>query len=65
MVRSKKGIFLSHKNYVLDILSEVGLCCSGAKFWIHRWRLSQVVTRSGEDLDNLDRCRQLVGKLNY
>ena len=25
----------------------------------------QVVTGSGEDLDNLERYRQLVGKLNY
>ena len=63
VMRSKHGIFLSQRKYVLDILFEIGKfgvkpCSSPMVPSIH-------FTREGETFEDLERFRRLVGKLNY
>ncbi|CAM8883002.1 unnamed protein product [Rhodiola kirilowii] len=61
--RSKKGIFLSQRKYVLDLLSET--CKIGAKPCSTPMIPHLQLTKSGELFDDPERCRRLVGKLNY
>ena len=63
VMQSKRGIFLSQRKYVLDLLYEtrklgVKPCCSLMALGIH-------LTREGETFEDPDRYRRLVGKLNY
>ena len=63
VMRSKRGIFLSQKKYVLDLLSETGKlvvksCQSPMAQTLH-------LTREGELFEDPKRYRRLVGKLNY
>ena len=60
---SKRGIFLSQRKYVLDLLSKtvklgVKPCSSPMALGVH-------LTREGETFEDHERCRRLVGKLNY
>ncbi|XP_019179162.1 PREDICTED: uncharacterized protein LOC109174378 [Ipomoea nil] len=64
VIRSKRGIFLSQRKYVLDLLEESGLLGSkpcetpmdqGVK----------LIPSEGEPLEDPERYRRLVGKLNY
>ena len=58
MARSKKGNFLSQKKYALDILFEASLQeCKETN--------AKLLPDQGEDLDNPNRYRKLVRKLNY
>ena len=62
-MRSKRGIFLSQRKYVLDLLSETGKlgvkpCNSAMVPSIH-------LTREGETFKDRERYKRLVGKLNY
>ena len=62
IMRSKHGIFLSQRKYVLDLLSETGKLVvkpnsSPMATNIH-------LTREGEPFEDLERYRRLVGKLN-
>ncbi|CAM8999069.1 unnamed protein product [Rhodiola kirilowii] len=61
--RSKKGIFLSQRKYVLDLLSETGKI--GAKPCSASMIPNLQLTKSGELFDDPERYRRLVGKLNY
>ncbi|XP_065861932.1 uncharacterized mitochondrial protein AtMg00810-like isoform X3 [Euphorbia lathyris] len=61
--RSKKGIFLSQRKYVLDLLSETGK--SGAKPCSAPMTPNAHLTSEGEPFEDLGRYRRLVGKLNY
>ncbi|CAM8957622.1 unnamed protein product [Rhodiola kirilowii] len=61
--RSKKGIFLSQRKYVLDLLSETGKI--GAKPCSTPMIPHLQLTKSGELFDDPERYRRLVGKLNY
>ena len=63
IMRSKHGIFLSQRKYVLDLLSEIGKlvvksCQSPMEQSLH-------LTREGELFEDPRRCRRLVGKLNH
>ena len=63
VMRSKRGIFLSQKKYVLDLLSETEKlvakpCQSPMAQNLH-------LTREGELFEDPERYRRLVGKLNY
>ena len=63
VMRSKYGIFLSQRKYVLDILYKTGKlgvkrCSSPMVPSIH-------LTREGETFEDPKRYRRLVGKLNY
>ena len=63
VMRSKRGIFLSQRKYVLDLLSETGKfvakpCQSSTAQSLH-------LTRESELFEDLERYRRLVGKLNY
>ena len=63
VMRSKHGIFLSQRKYVLDLLSETTKlgekpCSSPMAPDVH-------LTREGELFEDLERYRRLVGKLNY
>ena len=63
VMRSKYGIFLSQRKYVLDLLSETGKlgtkpCCSPMALSVH-------LTRKGELFEDPKKYRRLVGKLNY
>ena len=63
LMRSKRGIFLSQRKYVLDLLSETGKlaekpCQSPMAQSLH-------LTREGELLEDLEKYRRLVEKLNY
>ena len=62
-MRSKRGIFLSQRKYVLYLLSETGKlatkpCQSPMTQSLH-------FTREGELSEDPKRYRRLVGKLNY
>ena len=62
-MRSKRGIFLSQRKYVLDLLSETGKlatkpCHSPMTQSLH-------FNREGELFEDSKRYRRLVGKLNY
>ncbi|XP_065880880.1 retrovirus-related Pol polyprotein from transposon TNT 1-94 isoform X1 [Euphorbia lathyris] len=61
--RSKKGIFLSQRKYVLDLLSETGK--SGAKPCSAPMTPNAHLTSEGEPFEDPGRYRRLVGKLNY
>ena len=63
VMRSKRGIFLSQRKYVLDLLSETGKlaakpCQSPMAQNLH-------LTREDELFEDPERYRRLVGKLNY
>ena len=63
VMRSKRGIFLSQRKYVLDLLSKTGKlatkpCQSPMAQSLH-------LTRAGELFEEPKRHRRLVGKLNY
>ena len=63
VMRSKLGVFLSQRKYVLDLLSETGKlrvksCSSLVAQGVH-------LTREGETFEDPERYRRLVGKLNY
>jgi len=61
--RSKKGIFLSQRKYVLDLLTETGKLeakpCSAPMI------PNPQLTKDGELFEDLEKYRRLVGKLNY
>ncbi|XP_043816780.1 uncharacterized protein LOC110624931 isoform X1 [Manihot esculenta] len=64
ILRSKRGILLSHRNYVLDLLAETGKI--GAKPCSTSMIPNICLTKDdGDPYDNLERYRSLVGKLNY
>ena len=62
-MRSKHGIFLSQRKYVLDILYKT------RKLGVKRCNSPMVpsvhLTREGETFEDPERYRRLVGKLNY
>ena len=63
VMRSKRGIFLSQRKYVLDLLSETGNLA--AKPRQSPMAQSLHLTRKGELFEDPERYRRLVGKLNY
>ena len=63
VMRSKHGIFLSQRKYVLDLLSETGKL--GAKPCSSPMAPGVHLTREGELFEDPERYRKLVGKLNY
>ena len=63
VIRSKHGIFLSQRKYVLDLLSETGKL--GAKPYSSPMAPGVHLTREGKLFEDLERYRRLVGKLNY
>ncbi|XP_048234686.1 uncharacterized protein LOC8263921 isoform X1 [Ricinus communis] len=63
VIRSKKGIFLSQRKYVLDLLSEIGKL--GAKPCNIPIVPNLQLTNDDELFKDLERYRRLVGKLNY
>ena len=62
-MRSKRGIFLSQRLYVLDLLFETGKLV--AKPCHSPMAQSLQLTREGELFEDPERYRRLVGKLNY
>ena len=62
-MRSKHGIFLFQRKYVLDLLSETGKL--GAKPCSSPMAPGVHLTREGELFEDPERYRRLVGKLNY
>jgi len=63
VMRSKKGIFLSQRKYVLDLLTEVGKL--GVKPCSTPMVPNQQFVKDGEAFSDPERYRKLVGKLNY
>ena len=63
VMRSKHGIFLSQRKYVLNLLSETGKLAT--KPWKSPTAQSLHLTREGELFEDPRRYRRLVGKLNY
>ena len=63
VMRSKHGIFLSQKKYVLDLLSEIGKL--GVKPYNSPMVPSVHLTKEGETFEDPERYKRLVGKLNY
>ena len=63
VMRSKCGIFLSQRKYVLGLLSETRKLI--AKSCQSSMAQSLHLTREGELFEDLERYRRLVGKLNY
>ena len=63
VMRSKRGIFLSQKKNVLDLLSETGKLA--AKSCQSPMTQSLHLTREGELFEDPERYKRLVGKLNY
>ena len=63
VMRSKHGIFLSRRKYVLDLLSETRKL--GAKPCSSPMALSVHLTREGKLFENPERYKRLIGKLNY
>ena len=63
VMRSKHGIFLSQRKYVLDLLFEIGKL--GAKPYSSPVAPSVHLTREGELFEDPERYRRLVRKLNY
>ena len=63
VTRSKKGIFLSQRKYVLDLLSEIEKL--GTKPFSTPMVPNLQLTKNGELFEDPKRYRRLVGKLNY
>ena len=63
VMKSKLGIFLSQRKYVLDLLSKTGKL--GAKPCSSPMAQSLHLTREGELFGDSERYRRLIGKLNY
>ena len=63
VMRSKHGIFLSQRKYLLDLLSETRKL--GAKPCSSPMAPGVHLTREGEVFEDLERYRRLIGKLNY
>ena len=63
VMRSKRGIFLSQRKYVLDLLSRTGKLI--AKSCHTPMAQSLHLTREGKLFEAPERYRRLVGKLNY
>ena len=63
VTRSKKGIFLSHRKYVLDLLTKMRKL--GAKTCSTPMLPNLQLTKDGELLEDPEKYRRLVGKLNY
>ena len=63
LIRSKKGIFLSQRIYVLDLLIETGKL--GAKSCGIPMSPNVQLTQEAELFEDPERYRRLVGKLNY
>lgn len=61
--RTKKGIFLSQRKYVLDLLTETGKL--KAKPCSVPMIPNSQLTEDGELFEDLEKYRRLVGKLNY
>ena len=63
VARSKRGIFLSLRKYVLDLFSETGKLV--AKPCHSPMAQSLHLTREGELFEDPEKYRSLLGKLNY
>ena len=63
VMRSKHGIFLSQRKYVLDLLSETGKL--GTKPCSSPMAPGVPLTKEGKLFEDPERYRRLVGKLNY
>ena len=63
VMRSKHGIFLSQRKYVLDLLSETGKL--GVKSCSSPMVPGIYLTKEGETFEDPERYGRLVGKLNY
>ena len=63
VMRSKHGIFLSQRKYVLDLLFETGKL--GVKPYNFSMAPSVHLTREGETFEDPERYGRLVRKLNY
>ena len=63
VIRSKRGIFLSQRKYVLDLLFETGKLA--AKSCQSPMVQNLLLTREAKLFEEPERYRRLVGKLNY
>ena len=63
VLRSKRGIMLSQRKYVFDLLSETGKL--GAKPCSTPMTPNVQITKEGDLFEDPKRYRRLVGKLNY
>ena len=63
VMRSKQGILLSQHKYVLDLLSETGKL--GVKPCSTPMTPNVQITKEGDLVEDLERYRRPVGKLNY
>ena len=61
--RSKQGIMLSQRKYVLDLLSKTGKL--GARPCSTPMNPNMQVTKERDLFEDPERYRRLVGKLNY
>ena len=62
--RSKKGIILSQREYILDLLSKAGILrCRSIDFSIDMTK--KLLPDQGKLLEDVGRYRRLVRKLNY
>lgn len=64
VLRSKKGIFINQRKYILDLLAEAGMIdCKPAETPIVTNHGLQII--DGAEMADQDRYRRLVGKLIY
>ena len=63
VMRSKQGILLSQRKYMLDLLSKTGKL--GAKSCSTPMTPNVQITKKGDLFEDLERYRRLIGKLNY
>ena len=63
VMRSKQGIMLSQRRYVLDLLSKTGKL--GAKPCSTPMAPNVLITKEGDLFEDPERYKRLVGKLNY
>lgn len=63
VARSKKGIVLSQRKYVLDLFTETGMLAS-KPFDSPMEQEAKLAAEEGEIFDNPKRYRRLVDKLN-
>ena len=63
VMRSKQGIMLSQRRYVLDLLSKTGKL--GAKPCSTPMTPNVLITKEGDLFEDPERYKRLVGKLNY